>query len=137
MLLFPSAQINQYVTIATGTYRFETGMARTAGQKAALNLGYEIYAYGNTMIVEDKDLRPDRVFGGASEMIKKFEAIPLSLAEDEAGAWTRVSGASGIADAVMGLLRWYHNIGILQRSAWGMLGTLTVPTPFATAPPTL
>ncbi|MEE8608689.1 MAG: hypothetical protein V3S55_13870 [Nitrospiraceae bacterium] len=137
MLLFPSAQINQYVAIATTTLRFNTDMARTAGQKKALNLGYETYAYGNKLIVEDKDLRPDRVFGGASEMMKKFEAIPLSLAEDEAGAWTRVSGASGIADAVMGLLRWYHNIGILQRSSWGVLETLTVPAAFATAPPTL
>jgi hypothetical protein len=69
--------------------------------------------------------------------MKKFEAIPLSLAEDEAGTWTRIIGPGGIADAVAGLLRWYHNIGIVQRSAWGRLQDLLVPANFASQPPTI
>jgi len=49
---------------------------------------------------------------------------------------TRI-GAGGIADAVAGLLRWYHNIGIVQRSAWGRVQNLLVPASFLTAPPTI
>lgn len=136
---FPSAQINQYVGIATTTLRFDItneGPAAKVGKKA-LDLGFNVFDYAGLPIVEDKDLRTDRIFCGDTEMMKKFEAIPLSLAEDEAGTWTRIIGANGVADAVAGLLRWYHNIGMLQRSAFGREQNFTVPANFATAPPTL
>jgi hypothetical protein len=137
VFLTGSAQINQLVNIATQTLRFDVNLARTAGQKQALNLGFAAFDYAGLMMIEDKDIQPDRVFCLATEMMKKFEALPLSLAEDEAGTWTRISGANGIADAVQGLLRWYHNIGTLQRSSTGLLFDLTVPAAFATTPPTL
>lgn len=137
LLLFPSAQVNVMVGLATQLFRFETNpRAGSVGQKA-LDLGYNTYTYGGRTIVEDKDLRPDRIYAGASSMMKKFEALPLSLAEDEAGTWTRIIGASGVADAVAGLLRWYHQIGIVQRSAWGVLKSLTVPSAFLENAPTL
>ena len=137
ILLFPSAQINQLTNIATTTLRFNTDQARTKAQKKALDLGFTVYYHGGRMIIEDKDLRPDRIYAGASSMMKKFEAIPLSLAEDEAGTWTRVSGTGGVADAVSGLLRWYHQIGLLQRSAWGLASGLTVPASFTDVPATI
>lgn len=139
IFLVPSAQINQYVGIATTTLRFDItneGPAAKVGKKA-LDLGFNVFDYAGLPMVEDKDLRTDRIFHGDTEMMKKFEAIPLSLAEDEAGTWTRIIGAGGIADAVAGLLRWYHNIGIVQRSAWGRIQNLLVPANFATAPPTI
>lgn len=139
VFIVPSAQINQYVGIATTTLRFDItneGPAAKVGKKA-LDLGFNVFDYAGLPMVEDKDARTDRIFHGDTEMMKKFEAIPLSLAEDEAGTWTRVIGANGIADAVAGLLRWYHNIGIVQRSAWGRLQNLQVPANFATAPPTI
>lgn len=136
MFLFPSAQINQLVSIATQTLRFDVNVGKGVGKKA-LDLGFTVFDYAGTPIIEDKDLRTDRIYAGASEMMKKFEAIPLSMADDEAGSWTRVSGANGIADAVAGLLRWYHNIGIVQRSAWGVYKNFAVPTDFQTTPPTL
>jgi hypothetical protein len=139
LFIAPSAQINQYVGIATTTLRFDItneGPAAKVGKKA-LDLGFNVFDYAGLRIVEDKDARTDRIFHGDSEMMKKFEAIPLSLAEDEAGTWTRVIGANGIADAVAGLLRWYHNIGLVQRSAWGRLQNLQVPANFATAAPTI
>ena len=139
VFIVPSAQINQYVGIATTTLRFDItneGPAAKVGKKA-LDLGFNVFDYAGLPMVEDKDARTDRIFHGDSEMMKKFEAIPLSLAEDEAGTWTRIIGANGIADAVAGLLRWYHNIGIVQRSAWGRLQNLQVPTNFQTAPPTI
>lgn len=139
IFIAPSAQINQYVGIATTTLRFDItneGPAAKVGKKA-LDLGFNVFDYAGLPIIEDKDARPDRIFHGDTEMMKKFEAIPLSLAEDEAGTWTRIIGANGVADAVAGLLRWYHNIGILQRSAWGRLQNLQVPANFATAPPTI
>ena len=138
----PSAQINQYVSIATTTLRFDItneGPAAKVGKKA-LDLGFNVFDYAGLPIVEDKDARPDRIFHGDTEMMKKFEAIPLSLAEDEAGTWTRIIGANGVADAVVGLLRWYVNIGILQRSAWGRLQN-TLPnyttSTFVTSAPTI
>lgn len=139
LFVFPSAQINQYVGIATTTLRFDItneGPAAKVGKKA-LDLGFNVFDYAGLPIVEDKDCRTDRIFCGDSEMMKKFEAIPLSLAEDEAGTWTRVIGTNGISDAVAGLLRWYHNIGMLQRSAWGREQNFSVPANFATAPPTI
>ena len=136
MFFFSSAQINAYVGIATATLRFDVNMAKAYSQKQALDLGFTVFDYAGKMIVEDKDIRPDRIYCGATEYMKKFEAIPLSLAEDEAGTWTRMSGANGIADAVMGLLRWYHQIGIVQRSAFGKMFRLAVPADFLLLPPT-
>jgi hypothetical protein len=139
IFILPSAQINQYIGIATTTLRFDItneGPAAKVGKKA-LDLGFNVFDYAGLPMIEDKDARTDRIFHGDTEMVKKFEAIPLSLAEDEAGTWTRIVGANGVADAVVGLLRWYHNIGILQRSAWGRLQNLSVPANFATAPPTI
>jgi hypothetical protein len=139
IFIMPSAQINQYVLIATTTLRFDItneGPAAKVGKKA-LDLGFNVFDYAGLPMVEDKDARTDRIFHGDTEMMKKFEAIPLSLAEDEAGTWTRIIGANGIADAVAGLLRWYVNIGIVQRSAWGRLQNLQIPAGFATAPPTM
>lgn len=134
--IFPSAQINQLAGIATTTIRFDIGAASPMGKKA-LDLGFQVYEYAGIPIIEDKDARPDRIYAGASEMMKKFEGLPLSMAEDEAGAWTRVSGANGPADAVFGLLRWYIQLGTLQRAAWGVEKNFTVPTNFATLAPTL
>jgi hypothetical protein len=134
-LMFPSSQINQLTNIATQTLRFDVNMGGIG--KKALDLGFQVFEYGGRPIIEDKDLRTDRIYAGASGLMKKYEAIPLSMAEDEAGSWTRISGASGIADAVQGLLRWYHQIGIDQRSAFGVMKNFTVPAGFATAPPTL
>lgn len=139
MFIFPSAQINQYVGIATTTLRFDItneGPAAKVGKKA-LDLGFNVFDYAGLPVIEDKDCRYDRIFCGDTEMMKKFEAIPLSLAEDEAGTWTRIIGSNGIADATAGLERWYLNIGMLQRSAWGRLINLTVPTNFQNVPPTI
>lgn len=137
-LIMPSAQINRLVSIATSTIRFEVqaAAAQSPGKKA-VDLGFTVFEYAGKPIIEDKDARTDRIFAGAFSTLKKFEALPLSMADDEAGSWTRVSGPNGIADAAMGLLRWYHQLGILQRSAWGMYKNFTVPTKFQTAPPTL
>jgi hypothetical protein len=138
IFIVPSAQINQYIGLATTTLRFDItneGPAAKVGKKA-LDLGFNVFDYAGLPMVEDKDARPDRIYHGDTEMMKKFEAIPLSLAEDEAGTWTRIIGPNGIADAVAGLLRWYHNIGIVQRSAWGRLQNLSVPAAFVGAPPT-
>jgi hypothetical protein len=138
MFILPSAQINQYVAIATTTLRFDItneGPAAKVG-KHALDLGFSVFDYAGLPLVEDKDARYDRIFGGDTEMMRKFEEIPLSLADDEAGAWTRIIGPQGIADAEAGLMRWYHNIGMLQRSAWGRLQNLAVPANFANQPPT-
>lgn len=137
VLLCPSAQINKYVSIATTTLRYDVTWPQGSLAKKALDLGFSVFSFGGRPMIEAKDLRTDRIYAGASETMKKFEALPLSMAADEAGEWTRVSGSSGVADAVTGLLRWYHQIGVVQRSAWGVLKNLTVPTSFATAPPTL
>jgi hypothetical protein len=134
--LWSSAQINQLTAIATQVMQFQTAMQDSIG-KRALDLGFVVYEYAGRPMVEDKDIRYDRYFWGAGSMMKKFEAIPLSMAEDEASTWTRVSGANGIADAVQGLLRWYHSIGILQRSAWGLCKNCSVPASFVNNPPTI
>lgn len=137
MYIVPSAQINQYVNIATTTLRFDVvGPGADVGKKA-LDLGFMVYNFGGLPMIEDKDRRPDRINCGAGDELRKFEAIPLSMAEDGASEWTRVSGASGIADAVQGLLRWYIQPGIMQRSAWSRYQNYTVPAAFRTNPPTL
>jgi hypothetical protein len=137
MYIVPSGQINQYVNIATTTLRFDVvGPGAEVGKKA-LDLGFMVYNFGGLPMIEDKDRRPDRINCGAGDEIRKFEAIPLSMAEDGASEWTRVSGANGIADAVQGLLRWYIQPGIMQRSAWSRYQNYTVPASFAVNPPTL
>ncbi|HEV1995746.1 MAG TPA: hypothetical protein VGR03_15545 [Candidatus Acidoferrum sp.] len=136
--IFPSAQVNQLVAIATSTIRFDLNAASARGSatKRAIDLGFNVFEYAGLEIIEDKDARPDRIFAFAVETLKKFEALPLSLAEDEAGTWTRVSGVNGIADAVQALLRWYFNVGIMRRSLAGVMRNCLVPTTFLTAPPT-
>lgn len=137
MYLVPSAQINSYVSIATTTLRFDVTWPQSSMGKKALDLGFLVYNFGGLPMIEDKDLRTDRIFCGDGDALRKFEAVPLSMAEDGASEWTRVSGANGIADAVQGLMRWYINVGIMQRSAWSRYQNYTVPTSFQTAPPTL
>ena len=136
-LYFPSSQINQLVGIATQNLRYNLDNPATL-RKHAVDLGISSFQYGTRTIIEDKDLRNDRIYAGASEEMCHFVAVPLSMADDEAGTWTRIIGSSAsIADAEAGLLRMYHQIGITQRSAWGMLKNLTVPTSFAQNPSSL
>lgn len=137
MFLFPSSQINQLVNIATTTIRYDINNNNNKVARRAVDLGFSVFEYAGLPIIEDKDLRTDRIYAMNSDALKKFEALPLSMAEDEAGSWTRVSGANGIADAVQGLLRWYMNLGTTQRSAMGVQKNYTVPTAFQTLPPTL
>jgi hypothetical protein len=136
LFYFPSAQIAQLVKFATQNYRFETNSGKAIGKKA-LDLGFDVFEYAGLAIIEDKDARPDRIFCGASEAISKFEAVPLSLADDESGVWTRIIASTGIVDAVAGLLRSYLNIGILKRSAWGCLKGLSVDSAFLDYPVTV
>jgi hypothetical protein len=138
-LIFPSAQINQLVAIATTTLRFDVQQAAMQSPgKRAVDLGFTVFEYAGKPIIEDKDARADRIYAGNFQTMKKFEAVPLSMADDEAGAWTRVTaGGNGIADAVQGLLRWYHQLGVVQRSAWGVQKNYTIPTKFQTLPATL
>jgi len=136
MFVFPSAQISQLVKFATANYRFETSTGKKIGKKA-LDLGYDVFEYAGLPIIEDKDARPDRIFCGASKSIMKFEAVPLSLADDETGAWTRLNASTGVVDAFIGLLRTYVNIGILQRSAWGCIKTLSVEDKYLLQPVTI
>lgn len=137
MFLFPSSQINQLVNIATTTIRYDINNNNNKVARRAVDLGFSVFEYAGLPVIEDKDLRTDRIYAMNSDALKKFEALPLSMAEDEAGSWTRVSGANGIADAVQGLLRWYMNLGTTQRSAMGVQKNYTVPTAFQTLPPTL
>jgi hypothetical protein len=134
--IFPSAQVAQLVKFATQNYRFETGSGKAIGKKA-LDIGYDVFEYAGMPIIEDKDARPDRIYCGAFDSLQKFEAVPLSMAEDESGSWTRIIAATGIVDAVAGLLRTYLNIGILKRSAWGMIRNLSVDTAFTDNPVTV
>src|SRR6185369_1134649 len=130
-----SDQINALGGIATTLLYYRTDQGGLG--KKAIDLGFTTFELAGDAIVEEKDFWPGRVVSMDSEMVKKFEAVPLSMAEDEAGSWTRVSGASGVADAVQGLLRWYHQIGTLQRSAMGMQTGYSIPTAFQNVPPTL
>lgn len=137
MFLTPSAQINQYINLATVNTRFDVVGPGAAVGKKALDLGFMVYNFNGLPMIEDKDLRPDRIYCGDGEMLRKFEAIPLSMAEDGASEWTRVSAQNGIADAVQGLMRWYIQPGIMQRSAWSVYKNFTMPTQFQFQPPTL
>lgn len=137
MFLVPSAQTNQYVKIATTTLRYDVAQGGTGSVgKKALDLGFTVFDFAGKPMIEDKDLLPDRIYAGASDTMKKFEAVPLSMADDDAGEWVRMSGSNGLADAVGGILRWYLNIGTTQRSAWGVQYNHTVPAKFLTQPPT-
>jgi hypothetical protein len=136
MILTSSAQTNQYVGIATTTLRYDVVSSAGGVGKKALDLGFTVFDFAGKPMIEDKDMLPDRLYAGASSTMKKFEAVPLSMADDQAGQWTRLTGASGIADAIGGLLRWYLNIGTLQRSAWGVQTNYAVPAKFLTTPPT-
>ncbi len=129
-----SDQTNALAGIATTLLYYRTDQGGLG--KKAIDLGFTTFELAGDAIVEDKDFWPGRVVSMDSEMVKRFEAVPLSMAEDEAGSWTRVSGASGVADAVQGLLRWYHQIGLLQRSATGMQTGYSIPTAFQNQPPT-
>lgn len=135
--IYPSAQINRLVGIATQTLRFDVNAAGGSVGKRANDLGFTTFSYAGRTIVEDKDARSDRTFWGKAAMMRKFEAVPLSLAEDEAGTWTRIVGASGVADATTGLLRWYHQLGIMQRSSWSVYQNFSVPPAFLASPPTI
>lgn len=134
--IYPTAQINKLVSIATQTLRFDVPNG-SAMEKKALDLGFTTYSYGGRTIVQDKDARQDRTYWGKGEKMRKFQAIGLSLADDEAGTFTRVTGASGVADATSGLLRTYLQLGILQRSAWSVYTNFTVPAAFQESAPTL
>lgn len=136
-LFFPSSQINQVVNLATQNLRYNVDNPSTL-RKKAMDLGISSFQYGTRTIIEDKDIRNDRIYAGASEEMCHFVAVPLSMADDEAGTWTRVIGSSAsVADAVAGLLRMYHQIGITQRSAWGSTKNLSVPIAFQVNPATL
>jgi hypothetical protein len=137
MLLISAGQKNKYVSIATANLRYDvTGPGAAVGKKA-LDLGFQTYNFGGIPMIVDKDLRQDRIFALNSDALRKFEALPLSMADDEAGAWTRITGANGVADAVSGLLRWYFQLGTTQRSAMGVMLGLNVPADFLTLPATL
>lgn len=137
MLLVPPAQINKYVAVATANLRYDVAGPGAAVGKKALDLGFSVYNFAGIPMIKDKDLRPDRVFAISSDAMAKFEALPLSMADDEAGTWTRITGSNGVADAVSGLLRWYFQIGTTQRSAMGVLKGLNVPADFLSNPSTL
>jgi hypothetical protein len=130
-----SAQINSLAGAVTQLLYYRTDQGGLG--KKAIDLGFTTFELAGDPIVEEKDFRPDRMVSMASEVWKKFEALPLGMADDEAGEWTRVSGAGGVADAVQGLLRWYHNLGTLQRSSAGLLKNLSVPAAFLNQPATL
>ena len=129
-----SDQTNQLAQIATSLLYYRTDQGGLG--KKAIDLGFTTFELAGDAIVEDKDFWPGHVVAMDSEMMKKFEAVPLSMAEDEAGSWTRVSGTNGVADAVQGLLRWYHQVGTLQRSALGKQTNYAIPTAFQNQPPT-
>lgn len=130
MFLSPSAQIASYVNVATTNLRYDVANTVSGVAKKAIDLGFNTFNFGGVPLIEDMDIRSSKLYCGTSDSIKKFEALPLSMADDEAGTWTRISGTNGIADAVQGLLRWYHQLGIVCRADWGKLTGLTVPAGF-------
>lgn len=135
-LYFPSAQINQLVNLATQNLRYNVDNPATL-KKKAMDLGISSFQYGNRTIIEDKDLRNDRIYAMDSECMAHFVGFDLGMADDEAGAWTRLVGTSGVADAITGLLRFYHQFGITQRSAAGVYTNFSVPAAFRTNPASL
>lgn len=137
MFLVPSAQIASYMNVATSTLRYDVALTVQGVAKKAIDLGFNTFNFGGVPLIEEMDLRPSKLYCGTADSMKKFEALPLSMADDEAGTWTRISGSNGIADAVQGLLRWYHQLGIVCRADWGKLTGLTVPSDFDTTPNSL
>lgn len=136
--LFPMCQINQYGKIATTNTRFESGGGQSNSiGKRALDLGFTVFDFGGTPIIEEPDMRPDRIVAGDFSCMHKYEAIPLTMADDEAGSWTRVTDANGPADAITGLLRWYHQLGVDVRAAFGMYKNLSTTAKFTTQPTVL
>src|SRR5262245_34349725 len=135
-LFFPSAQINQMTLIATQNLRYNVDNPATL-RKKAIDLGISNFQYGTRTIIEDKDIRNDRIYAMASSEMAHFIAVPLDMADDEAGSWTRVFGASGVADAIFGLMRMYHQIATTQRSALGTQKNYQVPVSFAQNPASL
>ncbi len=136
-LFFPSAQINQLVNLGTKELRYNVDNPNGIG-KRALDLGFTTYTYGGRTIIKDKHIRNDRIWAMNSDCMAHFVAIPLSMADDEAGQWTRVIGSSAsIAAAIASLMRLYHQIGILQRSAAGYVNNLSVPIAFQINPQSL
>lgn len=131
--IFPPAQTNMLTKIATTTLRFETAPNGGVAKKA-LDLGFRTYSYGGRTIVEDKDCRQDRTFWGKADKLRLFEAIPLSMADDDAGEWTRLIASGSVADAIGGLVRGYHQLGIMQRSAWSVYTNYSVPPAFLATP---
>lgn len=134
--LFPPAQLNNLTRIATQTLRFETGSNSGIG-KRALDLGYAAYSYGGRTIIREKDCRADRTYWFASEALRKFEAVPLSMANDEAGEWTRLIASGSVADAIGGLIRGYLQLGVMQRSACSVYKNYSVPAAWQNQPVTL
>lgn len=137
MYLVPSAQIAQHVAVAAGNLTYNVADTVQGVAKKAIDLGFNTFQFGGIPLIEEMDLRPSIIYCGTSDAMKKFEALPLSMADDEAGTWTRINGGNGIADAVQGLLRWYHQLGIVCRAEWGKLTSLTVPAGFADTPNSL
>lgn len=137
VLFFPSAQINQLVNLGTKELRYNVDNPNGIG-KRAMDLGFTTYTYGGRTIIKDKHIRNDRIYAMDSDAMAHFVAIPLSMADDEAGQWTRVIGSSAsVADAIAALMRIYHQVGILQRSAAGYMYNLSVPTAFQINPQSL
>ncbi len=133
-LFFPPAQINQLVNLGTKELRYNVDNPNGIG-KRALDLGFTTYTYGGRTIIKDKHIRGDRIYAMDSDAMAHFVAVPLSMADDEAGQWTRVIGSSAsIADAIASLMRIYHQVGILQRSAAGSIFNLSVPGAFQINP---
>ena len=56
------------------------------------------------------------------------------MANDEAGEWTRLIASGSVADSIGGLVRGYHQLGIMQRSAWSVYTNYTVPANYQTQP---
>lgn len=136
-LFFPSAQINQLVNLGTKELRYNVDNPNGIG-KRAIDLGFTTYTYGGRTIIKDKHIRNDRIYAMDLDAMAHFVAIPLSMADDEAGQWTRVIGTSAsIADAIAALMRIYHQIGILQRSATGVMTNLSVAQSFQIQPRSL
>jgi hypothetical protein len=137
MYLVPSAQIAQHVAVATGTLTYNVADTIQGVAKKAIDLGFNTFQFGGIPLIEEMDLRNSIIYCGSADSMKKFEALPLSMADDEAGTWTRINGGNGIADAVQGLLRWYHQLGITCRAEWSMVKNLTVPADFTQNPSSL
>ena len=136
-LFFPPAQINQLVNIATQNLRYNVDNPSTL-RKKAMDLGFSTFQYADRTIIKDKAIRNDRIYAMDTEAMAHFVALPLAMADDEAGQWTRLIGTSAsIVDAVGALMRIYHQIGILQRSGTGFYKGLSVPETFKTTPQAL